>query len=160
MDISFDIHNNEGDHLRVALSYYDIETLSLFTSDPSTLCLTFYDITLIRMAGTNYVGYRVLSTVSDILARFLDENPDAVLCYYCDDKTDIKTSHNSFLPQEYRSKLFSRMFDSYMKSHSRNDFIDHTIEVYVDGQPKFAHFICRSEHIYSVSIIGDQLLSK
>lgn len=66
MDLSFDIMNTEGDHLMVALSYYDYETISLFSTDPLTLTLVFYDVTLIRKAGDGYVSYRMLSTVSDV----------------------------------------------------------------------------------------------
>ena len=72
MDISFDIYNDKGDHLSVALSYYDMESVGVFTSDPLTLSLTFYDVTLIRMAGSDYVGYKMLYAVSDTLAKFMD----------------------------------------------------------------------------------------
>ncbi len=41
MDISFDIKNSEGDHVMVALSYYDAETVSVFTTDLATLTLVF-----------------------------------------------------------------------------------------------------------------------
>lgn len=36
MDLSFDIMNTEGDHIMVALSYYDYETVKVFSSDPLT----------------------------------------------------------------------------------------------------------------------------
>lgn len=48
MDLSFDIKNMEGDHIMVALSYYDNETIGIFTDDPLTLTLVFYDVTLNR----------------------------------------------------------------------------------------------------------------
>ena len=65
MDISFDIYNDKGDHLRVALSYYDMESVGVFTSDPLTLSLTFYDVTLIRM---------VRLTLKDIIGVFFLRN--------------------------------------------------------------------------------------
>lgn len=37
MDVSFEINNSEGDQIMVALSYYDSETVRIFTSDPLTL---------------------------------------------------------------------------------------------------------------------------
>ena len=58
MDISFDIHNGKGDQVRVALSYYDTETLKEFTNDPLTLPLVFYDVTLVRVSGTEAVGIK------------------------------------------------------------------------------------------------------
>ena len=72
MDISFDIDNRKGDRLRVALSFYDTESIRVFSSDPKTLSLKFYDVTLIRIAGDGYVGMRSLNAVSETLGRFLD----------------------------------------------------------------------------------------
>ena len=34
MDLSFDIMNLEGDHIMVALSYYDIEAVSVLIRNP------------------------------------------------------------------------------------------------------------------------------
>ena len=48
MDISFDIRNSEGDHIMVALSYYDRGVLTQFTSDTETLALDFCDVSLLR----------------------------------------------------------------------------------------------------------------
>lgn len=48
----------------VALSYYDAETVSVFSSDPLTLTLLFYDVTLVRKAGEGYVGYKNIKTLS------------------------------------------------------------------------------------------------
>lgn len=106
MDLSFDITNTKGDRLMVALSYYDNESISLFSSDPLTLTLLFYDVTLIRKAGEGYVGYNMLFAVSDTLAKFMNENEDAVLCFYCDAATDVVRNHSKLSPQEYRSLLF------------------------------------------------------
>ncbi len=60
MDISFDIHNDKGDQVRVALSYYDTESLQAFTSDPLTLTLVFYDVTLVRISGGETIGVKTL----------------------------------------------------------------------------------------------------
>lgn len=163
MDLSFDIINAAGDHVMVALSYYDNETISLFSTDPLTLTLVFYDVTLIRKSGERYVGSKVLFAVSDILARFMDENEDAVLCFYCDANTDVRRNHPNLLPQEYRSTLFSRMFEIYMQSHRRTDFINHRVVIEDTTNPnnrQFAHFICRKEHKEAVTALGQMLLEK
>lgn len=64
MDISFDIYNDKGDQIRIALSYYDIESLQAFTNDPLTLSLVFYDVTLVRISGEDTVGYKTLKDSS------------------------------------------------------------------------------------------------
>lgn len=147
----------------VALSYYDIATLSSVTSDPSILTLVFYDVTLIRKSGSEYVGYNMLFAVSDILANFLSENDDAVLCFYCDSNTDVRRNHNKMLPQEYRSRLFSRMFDLYTKSHKLSTLVNHCVEIEDPENPQnrqFAHFICRLEHEEAVNKLGRSLMQK
>lgn len=164
MDISFDILNQEGDHIKVGLSYYDYETISIFSSDPLTLTLVFYDVTLVREAGEGYVGYKSLFAVSDILARFMNENEDAVLCFYCDAATDVLRHNRDMPPQEYRSRLFSRMFDLYIRTHKYSaGFINHRVKIEDPedpGNPQFAHFICRKEHERAVAELGRQLMQK
>ncbi len=162
MDLSFDIRNTEGDQIKVALSYYDSESIRVFSNDPQTLTLLFYDVTLVRESGEGYVGYPILSAVSDTLAKFLRDNRDAVLCFYCDMQTDVKRSHKDISPQEYRSKLFSRMYDKYIKSHNLTEFINHRVRIDVDEDPmksQFAHFICRKEHESAVRAIGELLMN-
>lgn len=163
MDLSFDIKNSEGDHLMVALSYYDTENVRIFTSDQFTLALTFYDVTLIRKAGDGYVGNKVLFAILDILANFLNENKDAVLCFYCDANSDVRRNHKNMLPQEYRSRLFSRMFDLYIRSHKKADYINHRVEIEDTDNPdnlQIAHFICRRELECAVEVLGKNLIQK
>ncbi len=163
MDLSFDIMNTEGDHIMVALSYYDCETVEIFTSDPLSLTLVFYDVTLVRKAGKGYVGYKILFAISDALAKFMSENEDAVLCFYCDADTDVRRNHGDMLPQEYRSRLFSRMFEMYVKTHKKSEFINHRVEIEDPNNPadrQYAHFICRKEHERAVNEIGQILMRK
>lgn len=160
MDISFDIHNEKGDHVRVALSYYDSESIKVFTTDPYVLSLMIYDVSLLRLSGANCVGFSVLSKVSDILGRFIEENDDAVLCFYCDDLTDIERNHNSITPQEYRSKLFSVMFDKYVRNRNITGIINKSMRFETEGQPKFVHFICRNEHCKAIEALAEVLVNK
>ncbi len=147
----------------VALSYYDAETLMAFSSDPQVLSLVFYDVTLVRKSGEDYVGYKILFAVSDVLARFMGENEDAVLCFYCDADTDLRRHHTELLPQEYRSRLFSRMFEMYVKSCNLSGFINYRVEMedpYNTGNRQFAHFICREEHREAVAVMERLLRQK
>lgn len=160
MDISFDIKNQKGDHIKVALSYYDIGSLQAFTDDLSILSLVFYDVTLVRVAGKGYVGYRTPYVISDTLARFLNENEDGVLCFYCDSRTDILRKDLTVSPQEYRSKLFSRMFDHYIHENGLVDYINHCVKVEDGTDTQFAHFICRETHRNAVEEIGKILKEK
>lgn len=160
MDISFDIHNDKGDHVRVALSYYDTETLQAITDDPLTLTLVFYDVTLVRVSGDNTVGIKILKAVCDVLHRFLIENENAILCFYCDDLTDVTRRHGNMTPQEYRSRLFSNMFDMHIQSHGINGIINYQININDKGTPRFAHFITPEKYLPAVKLLGNIIMQK
>lgn len=146
--------------MKVALSSYDSDIVKAFI--PDSLNLSFYDVALIREIGSHYVGYDLLSTVSDTLANFLNENEDAILCIYCDAATEVRRNNLKISPQEYRSRLFSRMFDRYVAAHNINLYVNHCIKIEIDDNPfnsQFAHFICRKIHEETIKIIGAQLMA-
>ena len=158
MDIYFDIQTEMGSLLRVALSCYDLATLQYFTSDPAVLTLNFYDVSLRRLGEDGAVGQRALNAVSRTPASSLDDNEDAVLCFYCDEQTDIRRNDVSITPQEYRSRLFSAMFDRYVRSHKLTDVINYRVKIVKDDVPHFAHMICRRTHLRAAEIVGDILI--
>lgn len=158
MDISFEIEDSKGDLVRVALSYYSSEVVEALTADLKALTLTFYDVTLIREGGRSTVDYKLLQKVSHTLANFLDENEDAVLCFYCDDLTDVARHHLNITPQEYRSRLFSRMFDRYIQTTGIDNYTNHRIKTFIDKKPIFAHFICRKEYLSTIEPIGEIII--
>ncbi|MDE5672571.1 MAG: hypothetical protein K2I02_04390 [Duncaniella sp.] len=160
MDISFDIHNDKGDQVRVALSYYDTESLQAFTDDPLTLTLVFYDVTLVRISGEDIVGMKTLNAICDVLLRFMNDNDTAVLCFYCDDLTDVARRHTELTPQEYRSRLFSRMFDMYVKANNVTGIANYGIKIEVDDTPRFAHFIAPEKYLPAVKLLGDIIMEK
>lgn len=160
MDISFDIHNDKGDQVRVALSYYDAEILQAFTYDTLTLSLVFYDVTLVRVSGAGTVGVKTLRAICDILFRFMKDNDTAVLCFYCDDMTEVSRNHKELTPQEYRSRLFSRMFEMYVKANGISDIINYCIKIEDDNNPRFAHFITPDKYLSAVKILGNIIMEK
>lgn len=160
MDISFDIYNDKGDQIRIALSYYDIESLQAFTNDPLTLSLVFYDVTLVRISGEDTVGYKTLKTICDVLFRFMKENDNVVLCFYCDDLTDVVRHHIELTPQEYRSRLFSRMFDMYIKTEDVIGIVNYGIKIVDDGTPRYAHFITPEKYLPAVRLLGNIIMDK
>ncbi len=160
MDISFNIYNDKGDQVRVALSYYDTEIMQAFTHDPLTLTLVFYDVTLVRMAGEGIIGVKALTAICDVLFRFMNDNENAVLCFYCDDLTDVARHHTDLTPQEYRSRLFSRMFDMYVKHNNLVGIINYGIKIEDDDCPRFVHFITPERYLPAVKLWGNIIMEK
>lgn len=160
MDISFDINNDKGDQVRVALSHYDTESLQALTNDPLTLTLVFYDVTLVRVSGEDTVGIKILKTICDVLYRFMNDNDTAVLCFYCDDLTEVSRHHTELTPQEYRSRLFSRMFDMYIRTNDLSGIVNYGIKIEDQYIPRFAHFITPEKYLPAVKLLGDILMEK
>lgn len=160
MDISFDIQSEKGDLVRVALSYYDTESLQAFTDDPLTLSLVFYDVALIRVAGSDTVGIKILKAVSDVLYRFLCENDTAILCFYCDDLTDVPRRHKDMSSQEYRSNLFSKMFDMHVKDNKIRGIVNSRIKIGEGNDARYAHFITPHRYLPAVKMLEELIMEK
>lgn len=160
MDITFDIHNGKGDQVRVALAYYGTEIMQVFTDDPLILTLEFYDVTLVRISGDKPVGIKTLKAICEILSRFMNENETAVLCFYCDDLTEVPRNHPELTPQEYRSRLFSRMFDMHVHNNSISGVINYVIKIEEDTKPRFAHFITPEKYLPEVKLLEKLIREK
>lgn len=77
--------------------------------------------------------------------------------------TDVGRRHLGIPSQEYRSNLFSSMFDRYTTSHGIAAFVNQRIKIEDADNPQnsqFAHFICRKEHEMHVASIGGLLADK
>ena len=69
-----------------------------------------------------------------------------------------KGANKNLSVQEYRSRLFSYMFDSYMESHQVSGFSNTPIIINGDGYRQFMHLIARSKHQSIVDVIKDDVL--
>lgn len=165
MEFSFDIKNKEGDHIRIALSDYDEDNVRIFTTHPDILNLKFYNITLVRIDKKGeFIGLNILNRVSDILYKFLEENSNAVLTFYCDPKSDIRRRHNTLSPQGYRSRLFTQMYHYYFRSLENDSYYNYVIEITNELKERhhkeYIHFIFRKEFRILIESIGSLIKEK
>lgn len=161
-DLSFQIHNDKGDCLTIALTYYDSALIASISDDPIFLSLRFCDVSLNRDAGNSVMTLSELSRVSEALVGFLDNNPSTVLCYYCS-ANEVRKRRNDIPPQLYRSILFLRMFESYVMQHGQCPYVIKTIKAEDPENPQlsqYAHFICRAEHQSVVGALSNFLMIK
>ena len=75
-----------------------------------------------RISGDSTTGREVLHDITGWIAEMFASNPNLIIYYSCDDMTPIssrnKNSDNRDMPvNEYRSRLFSHIFDTYMTTH-------------------------------------------
>lgn len=164
MDLSFDLINRSGDQIKIALSDYDEKNIKIFTSNPEILKLKFYNITLSREENkTNYLNPTILFTVCGILRRFLEANENAVLTFYCDNKTDIERNHLNIPPQEYRSILFSKLVDYTLSKYNIEDVL-HKVVVFKDFENawnnQYFHIITKEKYKPQINEISELLFEK
>lgn len=115
-------------------------------------------IELRRLAGRNATGQEVLSAIENIIAEFFIEHENAIICYYCDFINPIPhTSKNSMPPQEYRSRLFDKMFQRYCQQHGITDVQLSVVEINGINEKYYFHVIYRKSHSSVASIIGRDL---
>lgn len=157
-DVTFEVKGIEGDLIKVALLCFDAESMSTISTSPDVLSLRFYNISLSRPIVHGPVSYRILYLVSKQLGEFMVHNDDAVLCFWCDAATDVPRNRRNLLPQEFRSSLFSRMFDRYVGSHGLSNFVNYRIGI--DNNVTFAHFFCRESQLGAVRKVEQCLMQK
>jgi hypothetical protein len=115
-----------------------------------------------RVSGESTTGQEVLHDITGWIAEMFASNPNLIIYYSCDDMTPIpsrnKNSDNRDMPvNEYRSRLFSHIFDTYMTSHQVSGVINTPIQLdnYENGvgYSLFFHFIARDIHSDIVEIL-------
>ncbi len=157
MDISYTVHSSQGDEYCVIISS--------FTSNLPTDISVFFkrqgidiaDITLERKSGSNIADYKILSAISNTIAEIFNGNENLILYFYCDDMKEIRRRNLNISPQEYRSKLFSKLIDRYLLTNGITDIINTPINIKADREI-FIHIISRTAHNECVQMIKQQIL--
>ncbi|SFW36935.1 hypothetical protein SAMN02910409_1908 [Prevotellaceae bacterium HUN156] len=119
-----------------------------------------------RISGESTTSQSVLHDITGWVADLFSSNPNLIIYYSCDDINPIPsrntTSENRDIPvNEYRSRLFTHIFDSYMSSHMVSGVTNTPIRLdnYVDGNgySLFFHFIARDIHNDIVELLKDDI---
>lgn len=131
MNYSFNISTRKGDEYRIMLSDADVSMLAQQVRD--SLFVNGIDVS------------------------------EIILYYSCDDMNPIpsrntKGANKNLSVQEYRSKLFSHIFDSYMVSHQVSGFSNTPIIINGEGYVQFMHLIARDKHLPIVNRIKEDVI--
>ena len=152
MKYSFVFQSESGDSLLVDLRPLGSEyskDLHLADSD-----VEVYQVVLDREKGSSVVDLGILRKITDFIAKVFFENPNLILYYVCDDINEIPNSNHDISSQEYRSRLFSYMFNRYVKENGIYDIVDTPI-VFPDavGNNQYVHIISYEKYLRSVDDI-------
>ena len=164
MNYSFSITTKKGDEYRIMLIDADISMLAKEVRDiilENNLDIS--EIMIDRISGGESTAQEVLQTITGKVADLFAINVNLILYYSCDDMNPIpsrntKGANKNLSVQEYRSRLFSYMFDSYMESHQVSGFSNTPIIINGEGYRQFMHLIARNKHQSIVDVIKDDVL--
>lgn len=155
MNLSLSFKSSAEDEYRVCLSTIDY---SLVSDDLRKILLgnvEIVEIVLDRVKGSNVTSVKMLSEISETVKRFFLENKNIIFYYYCDDLhfVDSQRERGHMTPQEYRSRLFSAMFQRLMNKDKSGDICDETVYIDAVGWDIYLHLIYRAEHSNYVDLI-------
>ncbi len=161
MRVTFQVTSESNDVYQVTLSsgkdafFATEDVCAQFCND-----VEIVEIDLDRVSGNNPTSLQTLSLISEGIARYFSTNNKAVLYYYCDDLDDVPKSSRKgdVWPQEYRSHLFSLMFQRYLLSQDIKDVIDVTIMINQGQRPIYMHIIARKAHMHYINIVKTYII--
>lgn len=167
MESSYSIVHN-GSEYRIILSPVRLDVLSdEICSIVTEKKVDISELIIERISGNNTTEQEVLHDITGWVADMFATNPNLIIYYSCDDMMPIPSrntnSDNGSLPvNEYRSRLFSHIFDSYMASHQVTGVTNTPIRLdnYENGMGYsiFLHLIARDKHADVVELLKDNIL--
>ena len=80
-----------------------------------------------------------------------------IICYFCDFLSPIPATRKKIPAQQYRSILFTRMFERYVSQHSIGDIMQSVLTIGGIEEDYYIHLIARSEHIKYVNMISEDI---
>ena len=113
------------------------------------------EIGLGRIKGQNVTSLKVLAQIEQCIAEIIIDNPNVILTFFCDFISLLPSTKKTMSVQEYRSRLFSRMFDRYVSQHSINNIYNKVIKVEGVAEDYYFHVIGNKEYIDYANIIGE-----
>lgn len=166
MEVAYSIVQKDNEY-RVLLTSVNTEVLperiqKILTSRN----IDISELMIERISGESTTGQDILHDITGWVAELFASNPNLIIYYSCDDMTPIpsrnKNSDNKDMPvNEYRSRLFTHIFDSYMISHQVSGVINTPIQLdnYEDGvgYSLFFHFIAREIHSDIVEMLKEDI---
>ena len=164
MNYSFSISTRKGDEYRIMLFDADISLLAENVQEIITKQgIDISEIMIDRVKGGESTAQEVLHAITGRVADLFAENGNLVIYYSCDDMNPIpsrnmKGSNKTLSVQEYRSKLFSHIFDSYMFSHQVSGIINTPIIINGEGYSQFMHLIARRKHQSIVDLVRNDVI--
>lgn len=156
MDELFIIRSEQGDEYKLRISTNSSGLVSdKVHQQLLTVGLDIMDIDLYRSKGFNVTDHKVLAKIEECIADVFLSHPNVVICFFCDFIGLLPNTTKTMSVQKYRSLLFSKMFERYVKTHHIDGVRNHIVTIKGVAEDYYVHIISRVEHSQYAWIIGE-----
>ena len=156
-DVVVNISSVRGDEYRIRISSSDTRFLSDKVVQEISDSIDVLVIELERVRGQLPTGHNVLSQIEKVIADVFCQHPNSVICFICDFMSPIPATSKKIPPQQYRSILFTRMFERYVLHHPVGNVIQSVLTISGMTDDYYIHIIARSEHMRFVNLISEDI---
>lgn len=157
MEVSFSLTYKEGNEIRVSLSSFPETAISDLRKHLGGVEIV--EVSLVRQRGEDTTDLATLSELVTRVGKFMLDNPDIILYYYCDEFNSIPGMRPSRdMPgQEYRNQLFSILYTKGARQFPELSIIDMPIFFIGEDYKTFIHLIYRESLQDKADMIKDYL---
>lgn len=116
------------------------------------------EIGLGRSKGSLPTKPRVLAQIEKIVAEVFLAHPNVVISFFCDFINAIPSMNKrkkGMTVQQYRSQLFSHMFDRFTCQNNLNNIYNRVVVIQGVAEPYYFHVIARKEHLKYADMIAE-----
>ena len=163
MKVSISLRGDNSDEYHIRLESWDRGNLPNEII-PLLEDADIIDVVLERVSGLERTSMHVLSGISEVIAKVFIDNSNAILYFYCDDMNPIpnmeknNSKNKNISSQQYRSILFSRMFDRYCLKKGYIDIYNIPVKIHLEDRDIYIHLIAREKHSRIVNLIKETIL--
>lgn len=149
--------DNEGNHLLVALCFCDDEYKRQSLQIPEEYAsVDVIDIEITKLHVDKPIHFGVFFRMSSWLLQQFDEHRNAIFTFICS-TDDLNTNHSKTLPQEYRWRIFDKLYQR-VKANANMNVQD--IIIGPKDYQSFGRAFYRDEHSPIIHIVASFLQEK
>lgn len=155
-NFTFQIEEGDNRYLLELNSFTEQEFVS-WNLDTS---IEIYDVVLLRDSGDGTTSFKSLAQISTFVKDFMSNHPNAILYFYCDDIHDIQRTHKhiDYSPQQFRSQLFSLLFDREMTKHQDTKLVNNVQTITTAQGTAYIHLITSVANQHIVTNLFKQVI--
>ena len=151
------IHSDTGDEYKLQFTTDRSGVVSDEILDELSLRgIEVVEIGLARSKGINVTSPKVLAQIEECIAEVFLNHPNVLISFFCDFISLVPRTKKKMPVQQYRSLLFTRMFEHYVSHHHIDGISNRVVAIEGVAETYYFHIIARNEHLkYADKIASD-----